>query len=162
MTTLKRHWLAIVLGLVLISALSVVIYRCAHAHAGGGGTPGAAKFDASTPSTTPAATPTLLESLLDPTTLGAIITAIASLIGLIWKSLKAKDVQGVIAAVGSGAKTYETLKDSIASGIPLAPSVETLAADITAASRNSDGPVASEARSIAIKLIEKYVITVRP
>lgn len=163
MNALKRNWLLIVLALVLISALATVVVRCSRSHAATVPASNNRGLNSVAPgSSPPAATPTLLDSLLDPTTLGAIITAIASGLGLLWKALKAKDVHGAIAAVSASAKTYETIRDSLAQGVPLIPSVETLAADITASSRNSDGPVASEARAIAIKLLEKYTITVRP
>lgn len=169
MAFLKKHWILLILTLMLIAAMGLVVFRCERLnHGKQGGSLGSLRANNSavvdpvavpgTPATSPA---TIADILTDPTTLGAILTAVLSALGMLWKAMQKKDVQGVIAAVGDGAKTIESLKDSLSHGVPFTPSVETLAADIAAA-RYSDAPVASEARAIAVKLIEKYVITVRP
>lgn len=168
MTTIKRHWLLILLTVALISALALVCYRCSHHAAGGSLVPANSASPASGTSTT------LTSLLTDPTTLGAIITAVASALGLLWKALQKRDVQGVVAAVSQGVTSIENLKDTLRAGGSMTPSAETLGDDLvvftlgTSGLRTLGGIALHQAtfelamRVTATKLLAKYSITVKP
>lgn len=159
LATIKRHSLLILLTVALISALALVCYRCSHHAAGGSLIPANSASPASDTSTT------LASLLTDPTTLGAIITAVASALGLIWKALQKRDVQGVVAAVGQGVTSIENLKDTLRAGGSMSPSAETLGDvlhDLYGGLAKDSAEIQLVHRVVAEKLLAKYTITVRP
>lgn len=159
MTTIKRHWLLILMTVALISALALVCYRCSHHAAGGSLVPANSASPATDSSTT------IASLLTDPTTLGALVTAIVSALGLIWKALQKRDVQGVVAAVGQGVTSIENLKDTLRAGGSMSPSAETLGDELASMVRldGVQGPVFELCMRVAAeKLLKKYTITLKP
>ena len=89
-TTLKRHWLAIVLALVTALLLSGFVHRCNH-HTGNGGAGGSllapsSITDGSTPPATPTTTASWLASL-DWQSIGMAIGALLTGIGAFYQLL---------------------------------------------------------------------------
>jgi len=161
METLKKHGLCILFGVVFLAASSFAVYRLANHPASGTGTTikaSAASADTSTTTSSP---------WTDPTILGTIATAIASIVGLGWKALQNKDVAGVLKAVETGVAEAQTIKQAVVSGVSLEPSVDALAERIYLAEPEEKSVPWAQAgqqryQYMAKALLAKFTILTKP
>lgn len=131
LATLKRHWLLFTLALIFVVSFAVSVQRCSHTH-------GSGKANSPSMVTDPAgdatATTTAASHWTDPTTIGTIVTAVLSAIGVVWRALKSRNPAAVIDAIDD---LRDTMKDTLKNGVPLSPSVEKMAADLHEAGREA-------------------------
>lgn len=148
MALLKRHWLLLLLACCLVAATSLAVYRC---HATPKAPSGSLKADNATPAAE--ASP-----FTDPYTIGSIIAAVISGIGIVLKAIQKRDVAAVADAVVN-------LRDTLKHGGPMAPSAETLGDELASLVRMDgvQGPAFELAMRVAAeKLLKRYTITVKP
>jgi len=160
METLKKHGLCILFVVVFLAASCLAVYKMAN-HTGTGTVLKTSSLAADT------ATPATTSPWTDPTILGSIATAIASILGLGWKALQNKDVAGVLKAVESGVAEVQTIKQAVASGIPLEPSVDALAERIYLAEPEEKAVPWAQAgqqryQYMAKALLAKFTILTKP